>query len=523
MRNVSLISPAEFLMRCFVLFVLLFLPLVDFAQAPHRDPFASVKPATPAEKAVLAALQRGETHLTPIASLGSAGKQLSGEFVRSVMFVESAAISTNSLTFDGFSIGLLSMIDDHPAVTLSLHFLHCDFPEGVNIGGSFARSLNFDTSTFEGSLRFDGIRSQSNILLSSVSFPKSASLLLNGVQTTGDIYINIGAAQPTGISLLSLKSSSFDFIDRFTAIKRVQIRSGTFDSAQMQFATASPETELDFMSSTVARWLRISGTLKELYLDSTSVSGTTQIQSLPINTFELDSATFNLLTLKSDPVQIKNTFGAPKTTLRLPSTISLAETAFSHIAFAVTDAKAPTTQSAVNGLAFFQHAVFYQPALLKYQTQLLDEGNTEDAATMDRLIHEITRSQAVHDSPWIIPRLKACVLYGLDFFQEWVFGYGTSIIQPFMCSALFILLGTLVFFRKHVMEPIAADCVPPSPNYSGFWYSLELFLPVVELGVSKFWRPLPSEHHRVLYARIHQLAGWILIPVMVGVLTGSLK
>ncbi|WP_263377993.1 hypothetical protein [Granulicella paludicola] len=501
------------------LLLALLLATASFGQAPHHDPFAALKPSTPAERAVLAALQQGSSHLIA----DPQDNKLSGEFVRSVMFIDASAIPSNALTFQGFSISLVSMIDDHPAVTLALHFLNCDFPEGGNFGGNFTRSLNFDTSTFKGSLRFNGIRSQANILLTAISFPKSASLLLSDVQTTGDIYLNLAAAQPTNVSLLSLKSNSFDFIDLHPGLKRVQIRSGTFDSAQMQFPASSPNTELDFMSSTVAHWLRISGTLKDLYLDSTTVAGTAQIQSLPTDTLELDSATFNLLALKSDPVQLTHTFRTPTTTLRLPSTISLAGASFSHISFAVTDAKTATGQSAVNGLPFFQHAVFYQPALLKYQTQLQDEGNTEDAATMNRLIHQIMRSQAVHDSPWLIPRLKACVLYGLDFFQQWVFGYGVSIIPPFVSAALFIALGTLVFFRKHVMEPVAADCVPPSPNYSGFWYSLELFLPVVELGVAKFWRPRAGEDHRILYARIHQLAGWILIPVMLGVLTGSLK
>ena len=58
-------------------------------------------------------------------------------------------------------------------------------------------------------------------------------------------------------------------------------------------------------------------------------------------------------------------------------------------------------------------------------------------------------------------------------------------------------------------------------HYSRFWYSPELFLPVVELGMAKNWRPKESALHT--YARVHQLAGWTLVPTSLAALTGAIK
>jgi len=69
------------------------------------------------------------------------------------------------------------------------------------------------------------------------------------------------------------------------------------------------------------------------------------------------------------------------------------------------------------------------------------------------------------------------------------------------------------------MEPKAEN----PAAYSPLWYSLELFLPVVDLGMAKEWRPESSAGWRVVYARFHQLAGWVLVPVALAAVTGAFK
>jgi len=62
--------------------------------------------------------------------------------------------------------------------------------------------------------------------------------------------------------------------------------------------------------------------------------------------------------------------------------------------------------------------------------------------------------------------------------------------------------------------------------YNPFWYSLDLFAPVIDLGVAKSWEPGPG-HARPRFARqyahIQKILGWILVPIGVVALTGYLK
>jgi hypothetical protein len=108
----------------------------------------------------------------------------------------------------------------------------------------------------------------------------------------------------------------------------------------------------------------------------------------------------------------------------------------------------------------------------------------------------------------------------VDQVQNIFFAYGRSVLAPLLWSVAFIAIGTRVFRRESDMESPKKD---ESAAYSGFWYSLEMFLPIVDLGVAKSWRPKMAPKWRLWYARIHQLAGWVHIPVAVGTLTGSFK
>ncbi len=78
---------------------------------------------------------------------------------------------------------------------------------------------------------------------------------------------------------------------------------------------------------------------------------------------------------------------------------------------------------------------------------------------------------------------------------------------------------------------------PHYPHFNAFVYSLENFLPVVDLNQGMYWRPNPShdtaghvhsegENHRHFgaflhwYLWIHILAGWILTPLLAAGLSG---
>ena len=71
------------------------------------------------------------------------------------------------------------------------------------------------------------------------------------------------------------------------------------------------------------------------------------------------------------------------------------------------------------------------------------------------------------------------------------------------------------------MEPTKAEYA--TQWYSPAWYSFGLFLPVVDLEMSKVWRPRNDRRWARHYMRLHILLGWILVPLFAAGLAGLVK
>jgi hypothetical protein len=119
---------------------------------------------------------------------------------------------------------------------------------------------------------------------------------------------------------------------------------------------------------------------------------------------------------------------------------------------------------------------------------------------------------------------------------------------------LFVAIGTAFFawgYRARLIAPTEEAAyevfvrtgVPPIhyPPFSSFIYSLENFLPVVELHQGNYWRPNPRHRRartprffrlggetaaaRMLrwYLWLHILAGWTITPLLFAGLAGLLR
>jgi hypothetical protein len=125
-------------------------------------------------------------------------------------------------------------------------------------------------------------------------------------------------------------------------------------------------------------------------------------------------------------------------------------------------------------------------------------------------------------------------------------GYGFIPLRALWWIAGFVALGTVLFqwgYAERVVSPteeaafesfMHSGTTPPHyPAFNAFVYSLENFLPVVDLHQGEYWRPNPSRHLRkepgerpytgILlrwYLWVHILAGWILTPLLAAGLSG---
>ncbi|MBV8771224.1 MAG: hypothetical protein JO166_02670 [Deltaproteobacteria bacterium] len=161
-----------------------------------------------------------------------------------------------------------------------------------------------------------------------------------------------------------------------------------------------------------------------------------------------------------------------------------------------------------------------------------------------------------------IARENARARYGGTTIPSWLWletlrvtiGYGYRPLRALWWILGFVLLGALLFrwgYRAGLITPteesayhaFLASRVPPRhyPPFSSFVYSLENFLPVVDLHQGAYWRPNP--HHRPnhrtreykwvedtilarllrCYLWIHILAGWTITPLLFAGLAGLLR
>jgi hypothetical protein len=119
------------------------------------------------------------------------------------------------------------------------------------------------------------------------------------------------------------------------------------------------------------------------------------------------------------------------------------------------------------------------------------------------------REEVLHGAAW-----------GWSLFLDWFVGYGRSPERALFWSAAIVLFGMKVF-RPNSMEPRRLE-VRPDP-YSPFWYSMDLFLPLVKLHDADVWKPRDDSRFARFWSRFHTMLGWALIPIAVAAWTGMLE
>ena len=119
------------------------------------------------------------------------------------------------------------------------------------------------------------------------------------------------------------------------------------------------------------------------------------------------------------------------------------------------------------------------------------------------------RDEALHGVEW-----------GWSLFLDWFVGYGRSPGRALLWSILIVSAGMLVF-RPHRMEPRTTNL--KTDFYSPFWYSVDLFLPLIKLQDAELWKPRDNFRFARFWSRLHTMLGWALIPIAVAAWTGMLE
>ena len=189
----------------------------------------------------------------------------------------------------------------------------------------------------------------------------------------------------------------------------------------------------------------------------------------------------------------------------------------------------------------------YRPQTFRQLATALSEMGREEGVIQVRMAKEIAQRRFGHES--ILQRAWSLML-------QYTIGFGYMPLRALWWIAGFVGLGTILFawgYRARIIAPteeaayrefVAGGEPPPHyPVFNSFVYSLENFLPVVELHQDKYWRPNPR--HRVAgratrdgqprdpsslpgrllrcYLWLHILAGWMITPLLFAGLSGLVR
>ena len=189
----------------------------------------------------------------------------------------------------------------------------------------------------------------------------------------------------------------------------------------------------------------------------------------------------------------------------------------------------------------------YHPQPYRQLAKVLSEMGRDDGAIQVRIAKEIAQRRLGHES--IAQRAWSLVMQS-------TIGFGYVPLRALWWIVGFVGLGAILFgwgYRMRVITPteesayrefVATGEAPPHyPVFHPLIYSLENFLPVVELHQDKYWRPNPrhavsgratlvgespdasSLPSRLLryYLWLHILAGWTITPLLFAGLSGLVR
>jgi hypothetical protein len=104
---------------------------------------------------------------------------------------------------------------------------------------------------------------------------------------------------------------------------------------------------------------------------------------------------------------------------------------------------------------------------------------------------------------------------------EYLVGYGRYPERALYPGAIIVILGYFIFRERGGMEPVEPKNA--EKHYSPFWYSVDLFAPVIDLKVASNWVPKESRKFARNYVYVQRILGWILIPIGIAAWTGIIK
>ncbi len=400
----------------------------------------------------------------------------------------------------------------------------------------------------------------------------------NGIQIKGAVvrdFLNLsGVEVPVHIYLLE---SRFEAVKLFQATfkKGFQMRSCDF-GGEAYFSYASFAGGLSLSGSNFSKTSEFEAmTVKgPAFFDSTvfssrasfayaNVDGVFQMNGAAFNS-KADDVVFNSMRIGSGfflegatfegpvdfvNVRIGDNLQAEKSRFNNSEKVAVFNTLNAHGLFLNEAAFAGPVDFAnanISGLANFENTGFKHPPVLTnfaYESLISDQplldfvkGSKSDYTAyvqLESFLQRYGRTGEADEAFMEKKRLERRRLSNVtailrSYASEYLQGFGRKPGRVFMWDFAVIALGALIFSRKRMARKTGAavadrESSETAPNFNPWAYSITLFAPTIDSKYTTNWEPAPQHTKTKHYVKIHQLLGWALVLVTVGVWTGTFK
>jgi len=447
---------------------------------------------------------------------------------------ELAGAKDNYLLVENKKInGRLEVPADAQPLQVRVEFRNCEFTDDVIIKkASFDRSITLQKVKFDGAVDLDHIHVKGDLQLIDVQVAGTFKLnqsqidgdlrirnpVVHGLQieslTAGNVIISPGKTHISSLDLASLTAGRLSISagkDAIPEIDDIKLDNATLkDTLVLQNVTVQKMTAVNLSVGKRTEFLPTTYIRKRLDLTSSNLGNfewrfPSTVPGAPLHLPEvvlIDGATFGNLDITPVPL--------PRVT---------PESESEEKKLREEEEKRLRADHRDYGVDFLQKASYYEAAYTSYEASLKARGRSDSADGVYFAMRDRRRYTEWRDASGIWETITAGFNYLVGFGHKWLFGYGRSWTYPLVWCVVFIITGAFIFQDAERMEKVNAEAHPFSPS----WYSIDIFVPVLSLGVASGWRPKGEYRFLLFYSKFLSLAGLLFLTAMVGALTGSLK
>jgi len=417
-------------------------------------------------------------------------------------FLEQALIGVIKFNMPGKPISITGAIIDGPIdlrgleINSDVVLEHCRFEDKIDLAGShFHKALRLNQSTFNGMLVLDDARIEG-------PFEAKGAHFINGAYFK-EIRCN------SGVSFKPVREPPTENDQRTRFDDEVCLDDARIElNFEAQFAQFKAATEISgakFASNLLLDDATFSGSV---WFDGSSVFNNFSVERITVTgSVQMRSASFGVLNVSgmrwptsADKINISGmTYGQVYAGKQDVDTWHYLKSRFASFPYSVDN---------------YEHlAEFF---LKQGRPELADDVFIEQKAQERKQVFW----RGIVSPESAMSQIESAIRWTWSWVLDVLVGYGRHPWQAIGPCAIVIFIGCKVF-RREVMEP--QKPMDSSRGYSPFWYSLNLFLPVVDLQSKGVWKPKQEFTFARNYLRVHVLLGWILVPIIVAALSGIIK